>query len=249
MKRTVVLVVAIVMSVYSYCVMAQQTLTIYVADNIPPKMFVGGDRKVTGFLTELTEAIVQRAGYRPEIVAEPWVRAVKSAEEGKGVITGFSKNPEREKIFAFSDSFYEDKVLIVTLKKLGITANSLADLKGKKVGIQRGSSFGAAFEKDLPNVIEDRDNTTEQRIKKLAAERIDAAIITGGLASVAYNAKLAGVAMSDLTVQPTPLAVDQNYIGLANTRADRADVMKKLNAAIAAIKEDGTAKKIVAKWE
>lgn len=247
MRRFVFLTSAILY--VSSCFAAAPPLTVIVAERVPPKMFVTVDGKPTGFVTELTEAIVRKAGYTPEILPLPWLRALQTAQTGKGVITGFSKNSERDKIFAYSDSIYEDRVQIVTLKKAGITASSLADLKGMTIGIQRGSSYGSAFDADLANVTVERDDAPELRIKKLALGRIQAAIISGGAAAVRYNADRAGVPLADLSVQKNPVSIDQNYIGIANVRGDQADILKKLNAAIAALKADGSLNRILAHWE
>ena len=240
---------AVLATGFSALACAQQVLTVYVADNLPPKMFVGKDGKPTGFMTELTDAIVRKAGYRPDFVVRPWAVAVKSAAEGTGLITNLSKNPEREKIFVYSDSIYEDRVQIVSLKKSRIEENSLADLKGKRVGMLRGVSYGAAFEQALPGVSAEFDEGSEQRVRRLISQRIDAAIISGGFASVRYNAELAGVPIVNFKVHDTPLAIDSNHIAIAKTRPDAAAVIEKLNAAIAAVKADGTAKKILSGWE
>ena len=96
---------------------------------------------------------------------------------------------------------------------------------------------------------EDRDSSGDSRLNKLIAERIDAAILSGGNTAVKYYSKIAGVDMSLLTVQTPPLVVDLNYIGIAKTRPDQAEVTSRLNAAIAALRADGSIAKIVAAWE
>lgn len=249
MNRIAKAVVTFLVASFPAWALAQQELTVFVADNLPPKMFLGKNGHPTGFMTELTEEIVRRAGFTPRVVSMPWVAAVKSAAEGKGFITNLSKNPEREKNFLFSDPIYEDRVLIVSLKKSRIEANGLAELKGRKVGLLRGVSYGEAFERDLKGVVAEPDDGVEQRVRRLISQRIDAAIISGGFASVRYNAELSGVPLVNFKVHSTPLAIDHNHIAITKTRADAAATIEKLNAAIAAVKADGTAKKILAGWE
>jgi len=227
----------------------EPALNILVASQVPPKMFVTDDGKPSGYFTDLAVAIFLRAGYPPNVVAVPWARAMFLAQSGDGVIVSLSMTPERAEIYAYSDVVLEDRVLIVTMKKSHITAASLADLKGKRVGYNRGSSYGVKFDAELPLVDGQPDASSKLRLQKLAADHIDAAIIPGGMASVRYNAKLAGIAMADLTVQTTPLALDKNYLGIAKSRADASQVLKRLNTAIASMKADGSIAKIVATWE
>ena len=228
---------------------AEPPLVVFVASQVPPKMFIDAAGKPSGFITELTEAVVRRAGYAPDIRPMPWIRAVKLAEIGGGVVTGFSKNPDREKIFNFSIPIYEDRVQLIVLKQTHMNAETLADLKGKRLGIQRGSSYGAAFDAALADIQEDRDDGNDLRLKKLAAGHIDAAIISGGMAGLRYSAKLAGIPLTDLIAQKKAVAIDLNFIGVAKSRSDQAEILEKLNAAIAAIMSDGTATKIMMAWD
>ena len=230
-------------------VAAPPEVTLIVASNLAPKMYTKEDGTPTGSLTELATEIVKRAGYTPVVKALPWARAVQAAQDGEGVIAGFSKNPEREKIFSFSDVMWVDNIQIITVKKANLNIQGPAGLKGKRVGLQLGSSFGPAFEEVLPQIEADRDTAIDVRLKKLDAGRIDAAIVTGGMVGLNYNAKLAGVEMSNLQVQTPPLLADPNFLAVSNTRPDRSVILEKLNAAISAMDADGSAKKILAAWE
>lgn len=228
---------------------AEPELKLLVASQVAPKMFLDEDGKPTGYVTQVAAAIIRRAGYTPVVEAVPWARAYKLAQEGEGVLAGLSKTIERGKIFNFTDVVLEDRVQVITLKKADLKISQFSDLKGKRVGIQRGSSYGEQFEAALPLFYEDRDNSGDSRLNKLVAERIDAAVLSGGNTAVKYYSKLAGVDMSLLTVQTPPLVVDLNYIGIAKTRPDQAEVMARLNTAIAAMRADGSMAKIVAAWE
>nr|WP_295770949.1 transporter substrate-binding domain-containing protein [Rhodoferax sp.] len=224
-------------------------LKVLVASQVAPKMFLEEGGKPTGYVTQVTIAIVRRAGYTPVVDAVPWARAYKLALDGDGVLTGLSKTIERGKIFNFTEAVLEDRVQVITLKKADLKISQFSDLKGKRVGIQRGSSYGEQFEAALPTLHEDRDSSGDSRLNKLVTERIDAAILSGGNTAVKYYAKLAGVDMSMLTVQTPPLVVDLNYIGIAKTRSDQAEVISRLNGAIASMRADGSIAKIVAAWE
>ena len=228
---------------------AEPELKLLVASQVAPKMFLDEDGKPTGYVTQLAVAIVRRAGYTPVVDAVPWARAYKNALDGEGVLAGLSKTAERGKVFDFTDVVHEDRVQVITLKKADLKISRFSDLKGKRVGIQRGSSYGEQFEAALPMFHEDRDSSGDSRLTKLIAERIDAAVLSGGNTAVKYYSKLAGIDMSLLTVQTPPLVVDLNYIGIAKSRPDHAEVTSRLNAAIAAMHADGSIAKIISAWE
>lgn len=247
---TLCLAVALMSGMVAECLHAQGAeLKVLVASQVAPKMFVEEDGTPTGYVTQVAVAIVLRAGYKPVVDAVPWARAYKMALEGEGVLAGLSKTAERAKLFSFTDAVLEDRVQVITLKKSGLKIAQFADLKGKRVGIQRGSSYGEQFEAALPTFHEDRDNSGDARLNKLMVERIDAAVLSGGNPAVKYYCRLAGIDPSLLTVQTPPLVIDMNYIGMAKNRPDQAEVMAKLNAAIAAMRADGSMAKIVAAWE
>lgn len=211
-------------------------------------MFLNEMREPTGYFTELATAIVLRAGLKANVVAVPWARALLMAGQGKGVIASLSRTPERESVFNYSVPVIEDRIVIVTLKRSNLVANRLADLKGLRVGFGRGSRYGPEFVSELPLVIAEEDDDSEQRLKKLHLGRIDAAIFYGGYPSVVFNAKLSGIEMSELTIQPTPLALDKNYLAIAKSRKDGLEILGKLNKAIAEMKADGTIDHIMKKW-
>ena len=227
---------------------AEPLITLLVGSQNAPKMFVGERGEATGYFTELASAITQRAGIKVNMVAVPWARALQLAEQGGGLIASLSRTPEREAIFNYSDPVIEDEIVIVTMKSKGLLASSLADLKGLKVGLGRGSRYGPRFVAELPLVMSEEDDNTEQRLRKLKAGRIDAAILYGGLPSVVFNARLANVDMSELVIQPKPLALDKNYLAIAKSRPDGPALLKRLNIAIAAMKADGTINGIMRRW-
>jgi polar amino acid transport system substrate-binding protein len=244
--RVIVMLIAVTLS--GIVTAVEHPLTMLVSSDNAPKMFVNAEGKPVGYFTELADAAGRRAGYKITIIAVPWARALQMAERGEGVICSLSKTPERELIYAYSDPVLVDRVLIVTMKQRNIVAASLADLKGMAVGVNRGSKYGTKFVEELPLVHVDEDNSGESRLRKLALGRIDAAVISGGMAAVRFNAKLAGVDMNDLTVQKTPLALDKNYFAMSRSRPDMEEVLSRLNQAIAAMLADGSLDAIMDTW-
>jgi polar amino acid transport system substrate-binding protein len=223
-------------------------LALYVAADAAPKMFLQ-DAKPTGYMTELAHEALRRAGYDVEVRSYPWARTVMYAQSGFGVITSLSHTPERDKLFVFSDPIYEDRVLMITRHGAGLQLSGLADLTGLRVGVQQGASFGPAFEAALQHFVVERDDSADKRLRKVAAGRIDVALLSGGPPALRYYATRAGVDLSLLDVQKSPLLVDSNHIAVARSRPDADEIIRRVNAAIAAMRKDGSGTRILGRYE
>jgi polar amino acid transport system substrate-binding protein len=223
-------------------------LALYVAADAAPKMFLH-DGKPTGYMTELAHEALRRAGYDVEVRSYPWARTVMYVQSGFGVITSLSHTPERDKLFVFSDPLYEDRVLMITRRGAGLQLSGLADLTGLRVGVQQGASFGPAFEAALANFVVERDDSADKRLRKVAAGRIDVAILSGGPPAVRYYATRAGVDPGLLDVQKSPLLVDSNHIAVARSRPDADEIIRRVNTAIAAMRKDGNSARILGRYE
>jgi polar amino acid transport system substrate-binding protein len=110
-----------------------------------------------------------------EIRRVPWKRALESAQSGEGLIFGISKTPERLRHLAFSVPIYSEQALLITRCESRFRFNSLPDLKGKTLGIVRGTSYGEEFDKQKNNLfmVEDDTGNTPARFNKLRLGRMD----------------------------------------------------------------------------
>lgn len=228
---------------------AEAPLLVLTSAQTAPKTFQDEHDRASGYLVEITAEALHRAGYVAQIEALPWARAVAQAEAGEGLVTGFSRTPERDQLFEYSDAVYDDRVVLVTRRAADFPFNSLADLAGHSVGIQRASSYGPALEAMLDQINIARDNGHCERIKMLGAGRIDAAIVSGGVPAVLYNAAVAGVDPHDLVIHAIPVAIDPNYIAIAKTRPDAHEILGRINVALADMARDGTTVRIIAGYE
>lgn len=106
----------------------------------------------------------------------PWNRAVKLANDDGGLIFGMSLTPEREAIFSFSEPILFQNLWLVTCTDREFPFESLADLKGKVIGVVRGSRYGGEFDQQKNRLfkIDDDIDASSARLKKLLNHRIDA---------------------------------------------------------------------------
>ncbi|HEV2675896.1 MAG TPA: transporter substrate-binding domain-containing protein [Aliidongia sp.] len=223
-------------------------LRLFTSSQTPPKTYLD-QGKATGYLVEISVEAMRLAGYEPEVEAIPWARAVAAAEAGEGVITAFSHTPDRDRLFEYSDVVFEDRVVLVTRRGADFPFESLKDLAGRTIGIQRGSSYGPSLEAALDTFNAVRDSGHVERLKMLVAGRIEGAIVSGGTPAVMFNASAAGIELRNLVIHSTPIAIDPNYMAIAKSRPDGAEVLGRINRAVEQMNRDGIIRKIIAAYE
>lgn len=108
--------------------------------DFPPYSYIGDDGETTGFDVELAQAVCELNGWNYEGVAINW--DAKDAELESGSIdciwSGFTRSPDREDKFAWSETYSLNTIKIMVLE--GSDIKKTADLAGKKVGVQGSTS-------------------------------------------------------------------------------------------------------------
>lgn len=122
----------------------------------------------------------------------PWNRAVKLANDDGGLIFGMSLTPEREAIFSFSEPILFQNLWLVTCADREFPFESLSDLKGKVIGVVRGSRYGGEFDQQKNRLfkIDDDIDASSARLKKLLNRRIDALTFASPLSDAKEVEKL-----------------------------------------------------------
>jgi len=205
---------------------------------VPPKAWLDGDRP-RGFAVDAAVAALRRAGLEPEVRLFPLARAIEMAKGGGVIITGLYRTPERERIFDFSLPLVDDEVLVVTRKGEEFDFRSAADLLGRRVAYQQGASYGAEFAAVAPQLGAETDNAPSQRLMKLAAGRLDAALINPGRAALVFHLRQTGLDPDMFSVLPVPLVRQANHIAIAKGRDPGGALMARIDAAIAALRAEG----------
>ena len=100
-----------------------------------------------GFEYELVREFARTLGVRVELVIPPSREALAAyLREGKGdlIAAGLAVTPERRQEFAFTAPYNRvSEILVVPAKDR--TTRSLADLRGRKIGVRRSSSYYQAL--------------------------------------------------------------------------------------------------------
>ncbi|MFZ6843577.1 substrate-binding periplasmic protein [Undibacterium sp. RuTC16W] len=173
----------------------------------------------------------------------PWLRALENAYRGDGVIFGISKTPERQKLLRFSEPLFAEQVVLISRCDSVFPYSTLADLRGKVIGVARGASYGNEFDQAANQIfkVEYDTNSNAARLRKLYTRRMDAIVFfSRSVAAQRLVAEVNAVAYTTLgadqaagkafCVLPKPItSVDIHFAIRAD--ADHG-VIAKLNAAI-----------------
>jgi polar amino acid transport system substrate-binding protein len=223
---------------------AAQTIVIGLDDNVPPMGFRDDKGELVGFDIDLAREAGKRIG--AEVSFKPIDWNAKEAElNGKRVDVlwnGLTITEERKANILFTTPYLENHQIIVVTEKSPIKTK--AQLAGKVVGVQDGSSAVEAIEKDaaaakaIKELKKFGDNVTA--LMDLSAGRLDALVVDEVVGRY-YTAKKPG----EYRVLEENFGTEDYGVG---TRKDDTELMAKLQKAMDEMKADGAAATISTKW-
>jgi len=215
----------------------------------PPKYYLE-NKEAKGILIDIMKYVDQNMSHSFAYRLYPWKRAYINAINREGGIVGLSMNSERLKIFDYSDVMFYDELVLVVLKGNEFAFEGVPDLKGKIVGVQRGSSYGEEFENGKNKIFTpDEDKHGKQRLLKLLTKRIDVAILgpgKAGLDGVINQSKELIKRKDEFVILPRPFKIDPNYLGFAKTMGMKG-FLHEFNSVLAKGLQTGAIQKIIEK--
>lgn len=118
------------------------------------------------------------------------------------------------------------------------TVNNADDLKGKKIGVQLGTT-GDAYADDVPDATVEKYNKGADAVQALKQGKIDAVIIDNEPAKV-YVSK-----NEDLKILDETFAIEDYAIAI---KKGNSELTEKINGALSELKADGTLDSIKNNW-
>lgn len=223
---------------------AAQAIVIGLDDNFPPMGFRDDKGELVGFDIDLAREAGKRIGVEVQFKPIDW--SAKEAElTGKRVDVlwnGLTITEERKANILFTTPYLENHQIIVVTDKSPVTTK--AQLAGKVVGVQDGSSAVDAIQKDtetaksIKEIKKFGDNVTA--LMDLSAGRLDALVVDEVVGRY-YTAKKPG----EYRVLDENFGTEDYGVG---TRKDDTELMAKLQKAMDEMKADGAAATISTKW-
>ncbi|TPQ18363.1 ABC transporter substrate-binding protein [Streptomyces sporangiiformans] len=218
-----------------------------ICTQLPYKPFVYKDGgKVVGFDADLLSLLAKDLGVEPKFLSIEWSQitsggafAAKKCDIGTGAMT---ITEERKRAIRISDPYMDATQVLFVKKSSGY--RSLADLTGKKVGVQSGTT-GQKYANSQAKkygfttvVFEDLALLTNN----VKSGRVDAGINDNG---VLYNFTKNN---PDTAVVDEFRTGEQYGFGADRKGANGAKLLAKLNAVLAKAKSDGDYDRLYKKW-
>lgn len=213
-------------------------------DSFPPMGYRDADNNIVGYDIDLAKEVTKRLGL--ELVCQPIDWSAKEMELKTGKIdciwNGFTMTEERQKKMAFTSAYLENAQVVVVRADSGI--KTLADLNGKKVGVQAGSSAQDALEEakdfkaSLKEVVEFQENVTA--LNDLEIKSIDGVVMDLIVANYCIQQGKKDFVVLEETLSP------EKY-GIAFSKKNRK-LRDSVQQTLEAMAKDGTLAEITKKW-
>ncbi len=209
----------------------------------PPMEFVNENKEIVGFGPDMLAAISKATGVEIVIRNTAWdgIFAGLVAGDYDAISSSVTITEERKATMDFTEPYCNaGQVLVVPKGTAGVT--TVADLKGKKVGAQIGTT-GAIEVAKVSGVTLATYDEVGLAFADLALGRIAGVVADSPIAAdfALQNAEY----KSKLMIVGQPFT--DEWLGLAVKKGD-VETLKILNDGLAKIKADGTLDAISAKW-
>ena len=216
-----------------------KTLIVATEPAFPPFEFQGDGGVLTGFDIELMNAIGEQAGLVIQYESLPFdgIITALQAETVDAAISAMTIKRERLEVVDFSRPYFKAGLAIAVSETGKI--RSLADLEGKKIAVQIGTT-GADKAAEIPGATISTFDSAPFALQELALGNADAVINDA-------PATLEAIAKGNIPgVKVVGELITEEFYGIALPK--ESENLAIINAALAALIEDGSYAEIYQKW-
>ena len=251
MKKIVALLLAVMM-VFALCACGggdsktdEKTLVVGIDPEYPPYSYIGSDGEYTGFDIEVAQAACDLLGWKMEVFPVNWdnKRAQLDGKECDCIWSGMTiLDSMKEAGYVISDPYYDNSQVLLVKEDSSI--KSAADLKGKTVAVQLGTSGESLLNGDLADLKATfadlvTCNSFVSAFTELGGGSVDAVFVDYPVAA-SYVAKNDG-----FRIVEDDLGTEQ--YGIAFRSGDQ-ELCDQIEAAVQQLVDNGTYQKIAEKY-
>lgn len=203
----------------------------------PPYEFYE-DNDIVGIDVEIAKAIAEKMGMELQIEDMAFDAIIPAVTSGKADFgaAGMTVTEERKRSVEFTDTYANSNQVAIVKEDSDIAGS--ADLEGKTIGVQLGTT-GDELATEVKDATVERYNKGLEAVQSLTQGKIDAVVIDQATAQAFVN-KTEGIKILEEQMSKEEYAI---AIKKGNT-----ELVEKMNAAIAELKEEGKIDEIVAKY-
>ncbi|WP_265518738.1 ABC transporter substrate-binding protein [Nitratireductor luteus] len=214
----------------------------------PPFNNLNAAGELEGFDIDIAKALCEEMNAECEFVTQDWDGIIPALQAGKfdAIIASMSITEERKEQVDFTEKYYNTPPALVVPKDSDIAAATAEEMAGKVIGAQAATTHAQFAEATFPDSEVKAYPTAEEYKLDMANGRLDAVIDD----IIVLEEWLGTPDGECCKVLDTLTPVEEIYgegIGIA-VRKGEDELREKLNAAITAIRENGTYKEINDKY-
>ncbi len=218
------------------------TLRIALEGTYPPFNFKDAKTgQLAGYDVDVAKLVCAKLGVRPEFVTTEWSAILAGLGAGKYdvIVSQVGITPRRRQAFDFSQPYTYSAPQLIVRRNEASTYKSLADLKGRTIGVGQGSVFEQQV-RAVPGIEVKRYPAAPENLQDLAFGRIDAALNDSLM--VAYLLK-----NSQLPIRAGARVGDVERMGIA-FRKGNPTFHAAVDKALDDVRADGSLKQVSLKW-
>jgi len=219
--------------------------TLQVAGSLWPP-YIDGNLPEGGLATDLVRTGLTKAGYDIQANVETWTRAYQGVAVGVyDVVVSVWETQARSEDLLFSEPYLMNDIVFLSRADLLVDYQDLADLMGYRIGVERDFAYEEAFDAD-PNLNKVVNNHLIQNLLLLREGRID--LLVGDKWSILYQiSEFMPDDVSEFRMLPKPLIRRALRMGVSRRNPDAGEIVARFDAALKAMREDGTYNALVKK--
>jgi polar amino acid transport system substrate-binding protein len=190
------------------------------------------------FAQDLVEAALGRVGLTSNTAIVEPARFTLSLINGPfdGSAAAW-KDPARERALIFSRPYLENRLILVGRRGADVSAKTIAALKGKRVAIVQGYSYGSDIDNAGPTFV--RSISEEDSLRILLNSGVDYTLMDEIVVQYIVD-HYANEARTKLQLGASPLVTRPLYMAVRRSRPDAQSIVDRFNAQLRAMIADRT---------
>jgi polar amino acid transport system substrate-binding protein len=242
--RTIAATIALAATLLASAALAAPAKTVTVATDAtwPPMEMVDASKQIVGYDIDYMNAVAKEAGFKVTFKNTAWDGIFAGLEAGQydAIISSVTITPERQAKYDFSSPYINaGQILVVPNAE---KASKVADLKGKKVGAQIGTTGAMSIKKAAGVELKTYDEVG-LAFEDMAAGRISGVVCDEPTAIIYALQKKEYKSKFKIVGKP----FTQEAYGIVVKKGNR-DLLAQINKGIAAVKAKKIDQQLRKKW-
>ncbi len=246
--KLTILVLTGILFIGSGIVQAQEKLGIAIEGVYPPFSEKSASGELIGFDVDIAKALCAEMKVECELIEQNWDGIIPAllAKKYDAIIASMSITEKRKKVVDFTNKYYNIPARFAAKEGM-FTDDSPEALAGKRIGCQRGTTGDDFLSSVYKNSKIVRYANTDEMFLDIAAGRIDALLADAVPISYGFLKTSAGKGYAFFGKDHNDPKYRGEGVGIA-VRKGENELRERLNAAIQAIRDNGTYQKIMEKY-